>query len=128
MNEREYLRLKADAETEYRRKLEAIETVWRMSGGEYSKGWKPTPSLNGDGLAKGTLQEAARAAIRLLSGDFTLRDVFTAIAKNDPILAGKLEDKMPSLSGALKRMADEKELVLVEAGKGKRPSKYRRPG
>jgi hypothetical protein len=44
----------------------------------------------------------------------------------DPVLAEKIKNKLPSVSSVLKRMADDKELILVEAGSGKRPSKYRR--
>jgi hypothetical protein len=128
MNYREYQRLKADAEAEYRRKIEAIETVWKLSGGAAT-----VPSANGaksneNGISKGSLQEAVRHAYKLLSGEFTHRDVYNQIIASDPIFAAKIKDKMPSLSGTLKRLADDQELVLVEAGKGKRASKYRRPG
>jgi hypothetical protein len=128
MNYREYQRLKAEAEAEYRRKIEAIETVWKLSGGA-----SPIPSTNGsrpneNGITRGSLQEAVRHAYKLLSGEFTHRDVYNQIVASDPIFAAKIKCKMPSLSGTLKRLADDKELVLVEAGSGKRASKYRRPG
>ena len=128
MNYREYQRLKADAEAEFRRKLEAIETVWKLSGGIAA-----APSTNGakaneSGITKGSLQQAVRDACRLLVGEFTHRDVYNRITATDPVFADKIKDKMPSLSGTLKRLADEKELILVEAGSGKRASKYRRPG
>jgi hypothetical protein len=128
MNYREYQRLKADAQGEYRRKIEAIETVWKLSGGEAI-----TPSTNGtksdeNGISRGSLQQAVRNAYTYLSGEFTHRDVYNQIVASDPVFAEKIKDKMPSLSGTLKRMADDKELVLVEAGSGKRASKYRKPG
>jgi hypothetical protein len=128
MNLREYQRLKAEAEAEYRRKLEAIETVWRLSGGPALIAAKNGSKSDENVLTKGALQEAARHAYKLLSGEFTHRDVFNKITATDPAFAALIKDKMPSLSGALKRMADDKELLLIEAGRGKRPSKYRRPG
>ena len=39
MNRKEYERLKAEAQAEYRRKLEAIETVWRMTDGKNENGF-----------------------------------------------------------------------------------------
>ena len=79
-------------------------------------------------MERGSLQGAVRDALPHIGGDFTLRHVYNQIVLNDPVLAGKIKDKMPSISSVLKRMADDKELVLVEAGSGKRPSTYRRPG
>ena len=128
MNLREYQGLKAEAEAEYRRKLEAIEMVWKLSGGPGLIAAKNGLKSDENGFSKGALQEAARHAYKLISGEFTHRDVFNKIAATEPAFAELIKDKMPSLSGALKRMADDKELVLVEAGRGKRASKYRRPG
>lgn len=128
MNYKEYGRLKADAEAEYRRKIEAIEMVWKLSGGDAA----PVPSRNGrgntDGLTRGSLQEAVRKAYRLCVGEFTHRDVYSQIAVIDAEFAAKIKDKLASVSGCLMRMVEDQELVLVEAGRGKRPSKYRRPG
>lgn len=124
MNAKEYERLKAEAQAEYRRKLDAIETVWKMSGG---KDAQPANGSTGS-VGKGALQQAVRSALLQVTGDFTLRDVYDQIKIIDPLFAEKLKDKLPSVSGTLKRMADDNELVLVETGRGKRPSKYRRKG
>lgn len=80
------------------------------------------------GIVRGELQNAAREAMKWVIGEFTYKDVFGVMKDHDPVFAEKIKDKMPSLSGTLKRMADEKELILVEAGTGKRPSRFRRPG
>jgi hypothetical protein len=125
MNRREYERLKAEAQAEYRRKLEAVETVWKMTDGRNGDSPVASPS---ESIVKGTLQQAVKIALQRISGDFTLRHVYNQIVLEDPVLADKIKDKLPSVSSVLKRMADEKELILVEAGSGKRPSKYRRPG
>jgi hypothetical protein len=122
MNEREYHRLKTVAEAEYRRKVEAIEMVWRMTGGTSKNGSKAT----GIPVEKGSLQQAIRYAIDLLMGDFTARDVEDQMRANDPEFASKV--KRPSVSAAVKRLADDKKIVLIQVGKGKRPSKYRKAG
>jgi hypothetical protein len=122
MNIREYERLKVEAAAEYRRKLEAIETVWRMSGGASQN----DADAQATTLGKGSLHQAVKNAVQVISGEFTHRDVEKQIQVSDPAIAAKV--KRPSLSSALKRLADEKEIVLVSAGRGKRASKYRRAG
>jgi hypothetical protein len=119
MNQREYERLKDDAASEYRRKLEAIEVVWKMTGGA-NNGAKADDSP----IGRGALQQAIKTALQFITGDFTLRDVEKQIQATNSGFAAKI--KRPSLSSALKRMANEKEIVLVEAGMGKRASKFRR--
>lgn len=127
MNFREYQRLKAEAQAEYRRKIDAIETVWKLSGGVATT--PPGESRqNGVGIPRGSLQHAVRAASELLVGDFTHRDVQNQIATTDPAFAAQIKDKLASISGCLNRMAEERLLILVERGAGKRPSRYRRPG
>jgi len=74
----------------------------------------------------GALQQAVKNTLQFISGEFTLRDVEKQIQATDSALAAKI--KRPSLSSALKRLASEKEIVLVTAGSGKRASKYRRAG
>jgi hypothetical protein len=125
MNLREYERLKAKAQADYRRQLEAIETVWKMSGGIVENGAKPQQT---NGIEKGSYQRVIRIALDTVPKEFTVRDVFNAIKVSNPDFAESIKDKIPSLSGALKRMEKDKELVLIETGSGKRPSKYRRAG
>lgn len=125
MNKKLYDRLKADAQAEYRRKLEAIETVWKMAGGENGDF---THESSSESVGKGALQEAVRDALPHIGGEFTIRTIFNQIQLNDPILAEKIKGKLPSVSSVLKRMTDDKQLILVEAGSGKRASKYKRPG
>jgi hypothetical protein len=123
MNRKEYERLKAEAQTEYRRKLEAIETVWKMTDGRNGDSSNTASSEN---VGKGDLQQAVRAALARIFGDFTLRHVYSEIVLADPVLAEKIKDKLPSVSSVLKRMADDNEITLVTAGRGKRASIYRR--
>jgi len=123
MNQREYERLKADALSEYKRKLDAIEMVWRMSGGANQTGASSNSFLESS-VGKGFLSQAIRNALKLLPGEFNIRDVEKQILAIDQALASRI--KRASLSSALKRLEEEKEIVLVEKGKGKRASRYRK--
>ncbi len=120
MNEREYKRLKSEAEAEYRRKLEAIETVWKMSGGASRNGAEAPSQVFG----KGVLLKAVRHTLEEIRGDFTVRDIESRIRIFNPTLAATV--RRPSLSSTLKRLEESHEVELVLAGSGKRPSKYRR--
>ncbi len=122
MNLREYQRLKTEAEAEYRRKLEAIEMVWKLSGGDTKNG----SNSQATSIGKGSLQQAIRYALQQMSGEFTLREVEQQMKIHDPVFAAKV--KRPSISGTLKRLADDREIVVVAPGSGKRASKYRRAG
>jgi hypothetical protein len=122
VNIREYQRLKLEAEAEYRRKLEAIETVWKLSGGENQSG-------NGQReqkVGKGDLLRAVKSAAQVLPEGFTLREVEKHIQLSDPALAARI--KRPSLSSALKRLAADKQIAVVTTGIGKRASTYRKVG
>ncbi|MGA2482038.1 MAG: hypothetical protein ABSF92_02845 [Candidatus Acidiferrales bacterium] len=122
MNDREYRRLRAEAEAEYKRKLEAIETVWKMSGASTSNG----TGASGSSMSRGALLDAVRAAVKLIpGGDFTIKEVAEQIEHSNSALASRV--KKASISGTLKRLADDKEIVVVALGSGKRASRYRRP-
>ena len=122
MNQREYERLKSQAQAEYRRTIEAIERVWQMSGGATRKG----PTHGDSTTRKGKIKDAVRQAVAELSGEFSVRDIEKQIQDDDPELAAKI--KRPSLSSALKRLEADEEIVLVTPGSGKRASTYRRAG
>jgi Fe2+ or Zn2+ uptake regulation protein len=121
MNQREYTRLKSVAEAEYRRKIEAIETVWKLSGGNRQNGAK----LQETGVSNGSLRQAIAEVVLMLSGEFSVRDVQRHLTENSPEFA---EVKRPSISSVLKRMASDNEIALVTLGSGKRASSYRRTG
>jgi len=122
MNEREYRRLKDEAKAEYDRKLDAIEMVWKLSGGTSANGAQNTSVSVGKGL----LQKAIRLALEDIPNEFTIRDAEDWIRRNNASLAATL--KRPSLSSALKRLAGEGVILLTSTGSGKRPSKYRKVG
>lgn len=110
--------MKAEIEAEYRRKLESLEMVWKMSGGASSNGSRTADTV----LGKGQLQKAVQHALADITGDFDLHDVWKKIRLNNPALAATL--KQPSLSSALKRLAEDGTITAVSVGRGKRASIY----
>jgi hypothetical protein len=120
MKESEYNRLKVEIATDYRRKLEALEMVWKMSGGVSRNDSEAANTIMG----KGALLKAVRQSLADMDGDFTLHDVEARIRLNNPSLTTAL--KRPSLSSALKRLEKDSEITLVSRGRGKRASIYRK--
>lgn len=118
MNEREYNRMKSEIEAEYRRKLDALDLVWKMSNANRNGTQVANPLIG-----KGQLLKAVRQALPSIRGDFTLHDIENRIRVDNPTLAATL--KRPSLSSALKRLVKDGVIALVSVGAGKRPSKYR---
>jgi hypothetical protein len=108
------------AHAQYRRTIEAIETVWKMTGGTRQNGTNDQSVSVG----KGALRQAVVDAIQIMPASFTWREVEKQIKSATPDLA----IKRASLSSVLKRLEKDKEIILVAVGSGKRPSTYRRSG
>lgn len=119
MKEREYRKLRNEIEAEYHKKIEALDLVWKMSCGETAAN-----GAAGQVFGKGTLLKAVRQALEGLRGDFVLKDVVERIRVNNSSFAATL--KRASLSSTLKRLAKSHEIEVVEPGKGKRASTYRK--
>lgn len=120
MKEKEYRKLKTQIEAEYHRKIEALETVWQMSGEDATKAGNQPEKRFG----KGSLLKAVRRALEQVKGEFTLRDIQEKIGLADSAFAATV--KPASLSSTLKRLETDHELEIVERGRGKRASKYRK--
>jgi hypothetical protein len=131
MTEREYTLLKDEAErkfalarAEYTGDIEAIERVWRLSGGARRDEQASVNAEDDDdsGEDESVAPESFVGRIRSVLPDmpdpFTLHDVNDALMENFP------GQPITALSSALKRMADTHEIVVVELGKGRRPSKF----
>jgi hypothetical protein len=112
MHEREYRRLRATIEADYRKKLDALELIYGMAG----KNGASSPAL-----VKGVLAQAVVTAIQQAKGDFSVRDIEDTLK----VIYPNLVSKRASLSNTLKRL-EGREIELVEKGSGKRASKYRR--
>ena len=119
MNEREYNRLKSEIEADYRKKLDALDLVWKMSGGVSKNGSRGSNAI----IPKGSLLKTVRDILPHLQGEFSLHDVEDRIRNVNPGLAATL--KRPSLSSALKRLESDHIISISTRGTGKRASKYR---
>ena len=115
VHEREYKRLRATIEADYRKKIDALDLIYSMSGGGNG-----TVTAAGNRV-KGALAQGVVAAISQTTGDFNVRDLEESLR----IMYPNLVVKRASLSNTLKRL-EGKEIEVVERGAGKRPSKYRR--
>jgi hypothetical protein len=117
MHQREYDRLKKQIEGEYRDKLRALDLVWKMAGKNSSAKPKGDPK-------EGSLASFVRQAVERIGGRFTLRDV---VAGCEADSSTDVEIRLPSVSGILKRMADQGAIKVVEQGSGRRPTIYTKP-
>src|SRR3990172_361203 len=120
MKEKEYRRLKSQIEDEYKKKIDALELVWKMSNeSDGSNGTEKSRQV----IGKGTLQKAVRQVLFEIKGEFDIHDVERRIKHNAPSLANTV--KRASLSSAIKRLVGT-EIEVVSIGSGKRPSRYRK--
>lgn len=114
MRETEYRKLKQRIEAESREKLEALELVWKMSGG--SNGKSPA-SESLASKTKGQLVSNLKTFLQAANNDFTITDVQSALR---PILGVV---RRQSIATALRR---QKNIEVVVAGKGRTEAKYRK--
>lgn len=117
VNEREYRRLRQQIEDDYRRKIDALEIVWKMSA-DTTNG----VSRSDGPIKRGTIDTLVRSVISRMTGTFSPRDVMDEIHRTPDVPVGISRS---SVSSALKRLADEDLLYVVEVGKGKRASRYK---
>lgn len=147
MDEKQYLKMHAKADEEYRKNLEAIDRVWHMShpdkapplhkGGSLGLGSpvmqalmtqpKTTPT---NGSKPFVLSEAVRQAIEKLPGNADI---------SQPIILRKLLDRYPEIkprvekdqikaqiAGLLSRMAKSDSLERVKAAHGSEPGVFKK--
>ncbi|HWB08802.1 MAG TPA: hypothetical protein VG826_06250 [Pirellulales bacterium] len=121
MNEREYQRLKKHIEDDYRKKLDALEVVWALASGLDGPGKAKAEKDDRDeeeGEPRGVLA-SVEAVLVGVPEIFTTKDVESQFGESNA-------PERSSISHALKRMTREGKLEIAEAGKGQRPTKYRR--
>jgi hypothetical protein len=135
MNQREYQTLRKDAEEKCKRAIQAakaerdstiaaIETVWRLSTLRKSVASQVPVSepTTGDTIKRGELARAIDAILPQMPGRFGLGDVVTMLQTSSPAIAESVARS--SISSVLGRLADNKVLVEVEAGRGRRSAVY----
>ena len=115
MTEREYNKLKQQLQDDYDKKLQAIETVWLMSNSQAGNG-------TGKRVTKGELVRAVESVLENLPQQFTIADLERHLRDTNPALAEATQRS--SMSGCLRRLAEDEKIVVREVGKGKRPTLY----
>jgi hypothetical protein len=120
VNEREYQRLRRQIEDDAKRKLEALELVWQMMRDPRNG---PASDDDVNPVKRGAIDAAVRRVLPHLSDIFDPRDVIEKVEESEPELAGLVN--RTTVSSALRRLAEEDRLDVVEQGKGKRPTRYR---
>jgi len=113
VNEKQYLRLRRQIEDDYKKKLDALETVWRMVSDPAAEPATSHPRQN--------LMPLVRDAVATVDGPFTQTDLQEQLAAKNP----SASIRRSSLASALRRLVDEGVLEIVERGVGKKPSIYR---
>jgi hypothetical protein len=122
MNATDYLRARAKIDQEHRNKIRSLDDVWTLLNDGTPP---PQPIENHDGAVitiRGEWRVVARQVIdEMPSGStLTVRDVENGINTKNPMIA---TDKV-AISIFLKKLADDKELKIIEAGAGRRATIY----
>lgn len=119
MRESEYLKLKQRIEADCRKKLDALDLVWKMSGGSNGKPENHAPSAM-EGRTKGQLVRAVREFIHQASSDFAISDIQAGLRQSHPELG---EVRRQSIATALRR---QKGIETVIEGKGRSEGRFRK--
>jgi len=115
MNYEEYAKLKEELEAEFKKKMEALEMVWKMC--QKSTG---TAELKNNNRAYGHIAVAIRKVLETTTVDFSVDYIMDALKAHD-IKVGRLV-----ITNTLHRLARRGELEVVQKGKGRIASIYRK--
>jgi hypothetical protein len=128
MTDREYLKLRAKLDADYQSGLAALDTVFKMTGGDPQAVIKAAASAKKESNTTRTVRgELSTAISRVLpelgSEQFTASHVLAQLKLHNP----GMEIKDSSVSSALVRLTDDDgPLEVVAEGKGRRATIYRK--
>lgn len=140
MNNKEYRELKRKAEKQHQeaikmadeqriKKLNAIETVWRMEHPSRKRNKSVSENNAREQVAStrrasyGSLKDAVRESLQYVPEVFTKQQVRAALEKIAPDIAANCKES--SLTGRLIRLCQEDIIDQERAGKGSRSSIYK---
>lgn len=115
MDYSEYKRLKDSIESEYKKKLEALEMVWHMSQVQ------PSEAGNVDEKQKISVSDAIRKVIDGLSGEFSADDVQQGLKDHGFEIKERVQ-----ITNTLHRLMRIKEIEVARKGVGRTGSTYRK--
>lgn len=117
MDYAQYKKLKEEIEQDYKKKKEALETLWSM----YQKPGGATASELGHSHNGGVpISDAIRKVLSGINGDFTVDDIQQGLKDHGIKGVERL-----SITNTLHRFWRRKEIALSKKGQGRRPSTYR---
>ena len=102
----------------YEENRRAIDALWQQCG-------SPGSAQSATAILRkqhGNLIEAVRHSARRIPGSFTLQDVETRLRAEQPLLMAQSSRK--SISTALRRLYEARELALIQEGRGTKPARY----
>lgn len=114
MRESEYLRLRQQIEADYRKRLDALDLVWKMAG-----------QGNGHSTLKGTskssgVSHAVRGIVDTLQGEFTVSDV------EQPLKAQGSQYASVSRKAIATTLGRIQSVEIISKGKGKIEARYKK--
>ena len=112
MKKSEYLKLKNQIEQEFLKKVEALEMVWEMSGGNDLEGIIPP--------ARGGITVAVKKFVSDSASPFNIFDVENEVKKTKP------DARRVSVSTVLRRMVQSNEIEIYKSGSGRTPHVFRK--
>lgn len=114
MKEKEYAALKEKIQAEAAEKLQALDLVWTLSGGE--------PAANKRTLPRGEISTLIRNVALSLPATFTVSSINGDISQLKP----ELPVSKASITKVLKKLQKEGAITLVKQGEGRKSSIFRR--
>jgi len=110
--------MKQQIEAEHRKRMDALELLWKDFGEKSNLQGK----MDFVKSPKGELTSGVQEIVKMLDSDFSVENVAEKLKISKP----NLSIKRPSISTVLKRLVDEGQIQIVEVGKGRRATIYKR--
>jgi len=136
MNEREYRALRRTLDAEYHKNVEALDRVWRLAhlDGAPLPTDQSVPQPPAEALPSGEENHEARragsgdviAAVREAIEEIEGRFTWVEVSAGLEALNTETAFKRPTINQVLRRLVHERELAVIEKGRGKRASVYQK--
>jgi hypothetical protein len=129
MKERDYLRKRQELQSEYKKKIDALETVWKLFNPEIPLPYDVDPEEEGSSSLGWTFEiskkRAVQHAAQALEGEFSTDDVRKALQAMNPAWSNGINDAQ--LSSIVARAAAAGKLEIVRSKVGRSQAIYRNP-
>jgi hypothetical protein len=119
-------------ESEYQAAVKKLDEAWALlesalaDASSSDAGMGPHGAGDTRSATNENLTDIVYDLVDELSGPFTLHDVIESLYKREPALRQNRPINPTTVSGILRRLADDGSIQLVEQGRGSKPSTYQR--